>query len=314
MTVSTRPPTAGGGSLMGVVPYRIMESVSVRSRYVSLTDAMIHSLESEEWRPDYVVCLDKSGRPVAWLLRALWPVLAREPGTPFQQNVVPPLPQFRFVNIDREQWWDQTGATETGTVDVTKVPVEAIDSLRSVFVKAPGSPGTSPFESSAWLDGRRILVVDEVSNTGDTLRIASGLLARAFPTADIRGDHWMSPGTSIDRSGLRRTANVPIWYRDDTWHGRLIGNRLDPDNPPATARNRTGGLFLSTRPRVPDALGRQLRDEVASLAQDVREGRLLARPAGSRDLDDWLGRILGLYGFEDPRAFTAAREIQDRAG
>lgn len=46
VTVFTRSPTAGGGSLMGVVPYRIMESVSLRSRYVSLTDSMIHSLES----------------------------------------------------------------------------------------------------------------------------------------------------------------------------------------------------------------------------------------------------------------------------
>ena len=65
-------------------------------------------------------------------------------------------------------------------------------------------------------------------NTGDTLRIAVGLFRRAFPTADVRGEHWMVPGTAVDLSGTRRTSEVPVWYRSDTWAGRLVGNRMDP--------------------------------------------------------------------------------------
>lgn len=41
--------------------YSILEPVALRSRYVTLTDALIHRLEGHDgWTPDYVVCLDKS--------------------------------------------------------------------------------------------------------------------------------------------------------------------------------------------------------------------------------------------------------------
>ena len=205
--------------------YSILEPASLRSRYATLTDALIYRLEGHDgWIPDYVVCLDKSGRPVAWLARALWPILARTPGTDFTQARVPPMPQFRFVNIDREQWWSYTGGSEFGVIDVSKVPEQAIAALRRVFLPQADSV-------AAWLDGRRVLIVDEVKNTGDTLQIARGLFARAFPTADVRTTHWMDPGSTRDRSGMRRTSEVPVWYRADIWQGRLVGNRLDPDNP-----------------------------------------------------------------------------------
>lgn len=283
--------------------YRILEPVSLRSRYVTLTDALIHRLEGHDgWVPDYVVCLDKSGRPVAWLVRELWPVLARTPGSDFAHGQIPTLPQFRFVNIDREQWWGYTGGTEFGLIDVSKVPDEAIATLRRVFLPHADSP-------TAWLDGQQVLIVDEVKNTGDTLQIACGLFMRAFPTADVRIAHWMDPGSTRDRSGMRRTSEVPVWYRADIWQGRLVGNRLDPNNPRTTDRNCEGCLFLSTRPSTPDERGRRLRKEVSQLAADVAAGRLLARP--STDRDDWDRRVELLYGFTDPRAFTDARRQQD---
>lgn len=286
--------------------YSILEPVALRSRYVTLTDVLIHRLEGHDgWTPDYVVCLDKSGRPVAWLVRALWPVLARTPGTDFDDRRIPQMPKFRFVNIDREQWWGHTGGSEFGVIDVSKVPGSAITALRRVFLPHADS-------STAWLDGQRVLVVDEVKNTGDTLQIARGLFGRAFPTADVRTAHWMDPGRTRDRSGLRRTSEVPVWYRADTWQGRLVGNRLDPDNPRSTTRNREASLFLSTRPRVPDDRGRRLRQEVAQLAADVAAGTLLARPCAERD--DWDRRVEVLYGFTDPRSFTNTRLRQDTAG
>ena len=164
--------------------------------------------------PHYFVCLDKSGRPVAWLVRALWPVLARTPGTDFADAVIPSMPAFRFVNIDREQWWSHTGGSEFGVIDVSKVPAESIAKLRRVFLPRADS-------LNAWLDDKRVLVVDEVKNTGDTLQIARGLFERAFPTADVRIAHWMDPGNFTDPSGMRRTSDVPVWYRADTWQGRL---------------------------------------------------------------------------------------------
>ena len=292
-------------SVGGRVDYKILEPAGLRSRYVTLTDALIHRLEGHDgWVPHYVVCLDKSGRPVAWLVRALWPVLARTPGTDFADAVIPSMPAFRFVNIDREQWWSHTGGSEFGVIDVSKVPAESIAKLRRVFLPRADS-------LNAWLDDKRVLVVDEVKNTGDTLQIARGLFERAFPTADVRIAHWMDPGNFTDPSGMRRTSDVPVWYRADTWQGRLVGNRLDSDNPRTTRRNVEASLFLSTRPVVPDQRGRRLRLEGAQLAADVAAGELLARPCSDRDNGDWDRRIEVLYGFTDPRAFTSARKEQD---
>lgn len=289
--------------------YTVLTGVQRRSHYVTLTDRLISVLEGGSgWRPDEVVYLDKSGRPVAWLVRALWPVLAREPGTEYSAGVVPPRPGTRMVNIDREQWWELTGGTESGLVDVARVPQESVAALRAVFLRRQPRAGEPVWEIPAWLDGVRILVVDEVSNSGDTLRIATGLISRAFPTSEVKGDHWMTPGTVTDRRGFSRVQDVPVWYQSSTWTGRLVGNRLDARNPPATWRGERGAMFLSTRPRLPDASGRRLRSEAALLARDVSDGRLLAVPSGLRD--DAVERIRALYGYQDPREFTAARIAQ----
>jgi hypothetical protein len=127
----------------------------------------------------------------------------------------------------------------------------------------------------------------------------------------MRTTHWMDPGSTLDRGGMRRTSDVPVWYRADTGQGRLVGNRLDPNNPGTTARNREASLFLSTRPVVPDERGRRLRQEVALLATDVESGRLPARPCTDRDDRD--RRVEVLFGFTNPRIFTFAQKTQDDA-
>ncbi|MFT4189003.1 MAG: hypothetical protein QM621_10535 [Aeromicrobium sp.] len=86
--------------------YAILTPAAMRSAYVTLTDKLIHRIEQHDSDdPLSLLFLDKSARPVAWFVRALWPVLARVPGTPFADGQVPPMPPMRFANIDREQWW-----------------------------------------------------------------------------------------------------------------------------------------------------------------------------------------------------------------
>lgn len=291
----------------GTPKYTILTPIALRSRYVTLTDRLITRLEGHDgWRPDDVIYLDKSGRPVAWLVRALWPVLARTPGTAYTDHAIPTPPVTHFTNIDREHWWTLTGATESGHINIDDIPATAITALRTTFLRQ--RPTSRPaHETPSWLDQRRILVVDEVSNTGDTLRIATGLIQRAFPTADVASDHWMSPGSTRDPGGLTRTANVPVWYRSDSWEGRLVGDRLDSRSPPTSWRNKAGALFQSTRPRPPDHKGRRLRAEINALAVEVAAGTLLATPSLARDEASIDDRIRALYGHTDPRAFTAAR-------
>lgn len=293
--------------------YRILAPPSLRSAYVTLTDALIERLEPLCGSDLHLLFLDKSGRPVAWLLRALWSVLARTPGTEYQDGRVPRMPSMSFANIDREQWWDVTGASETGVVDVDRVPEWTVAGLRAAYALRRPSRLDSIWAAPTFLDGRHVVVVDEVSNTGDTLRIATGLVARAFPDTVVDGAHWMTPGSVVDsRSGQRRTASVPIWYRSDTSAGRLVGNRLAP-GVGTSWRGQVGAEFLSTVPPERDARGLRLRAEVARLAVDLSSGVLLARPASARGDDDMEQRIRLMYGYTDVREFTAARLRQDAA-
>lgn len=64
--------------------------------YVQRTDALITKLDGTVWRPNFVIYLDKSARPVSWPSRELWDALAArdESGAPTTR------PQSLFVNID----------------------------------------------------------------------------------------------------------------------------------------------------------------------------------------------------------------------
>lgn len=291
--------------------FAILTPASMRSQYVTLTDKLIHRIEShDDVEKLHLLFLDKSARPVAWFVRALWPILARVPGTEFSAGCVPPIPRMSFANIDREQWWSQTGASEVSNVDVSRVPLAELASFRGAFLRSRPNSKADVWEMPAWLDGRSVLVVDEVSVTGDTLRIAEGLTCAAFPTAMVSSTHWMTPGSKRDGSGLARVADVPVWYRSDSVEGRLVGNRLASERKGAHWRGSVGALFMSTVPPVADAKGVRLRREVAQVAQDVADGSLLAAPSSSRDIDEIIDRIESLYGYSDPRMFTDARLAQ----
>lgn len=303
--------------------YVIMNSVAMRARYTTLTDTLIVRIcdhLDRTGRLPHLLFLDKSGRPVAWLVRALWPVLARYPGTVFGEGRVPPMPVCHFANIDREQWWNQTGGSETGDIDVNRVPLATIAGLRAAFLTrelAPVPPATI-MAATSFLDDCDVLVIDEVSVSGDTLTIARGLVHRAFPAehgTSVQATHWMTPGMKVNpRSGQREPDDMVIWYTDSTEWGRLVGNRRSANHRGTNWRGRLGIDFLSTVPTQRDRRGLTLRHEAAQLADDVRAGRLLARPSSSRPAADQKERIRVLYGFDDPRAFTAARldaEAQD---
>lgn len=293
--------------------WKILESAARRSRYVTITDRLIHRLERV---PDpgrsHILYLDKSGRPVAWLVRALWPLLARTPGTSYSGGHVPPMPTMSFANIDREQWWDVTGASETGMIDVGRVPVEQVAQLRMAYLRRRPDrldPARS-WELPTWLDGRTILVVDEVRASGDTLTIAEGLVRRAFPQCDVQSVHWMAPPVQRDRrSGVAQQIENPVWYSSDIVEGRLVGNRMAPGRG-SNWRGRIAPLFLSTVPYQQDTRGLQLRREVGRLARDVAERRILVAPAPTRDLDDAVERIRAIYGYTDLQRFTADRLAQ----
>lgn len=116
----------------------------LQTEYVRLTDTLVHKIvdgvkvtspetgETSKEKVDYVVWLDKSARPVSWLLRDLWPILAKD-----AEGNIPELPQSRFVNIDRNQWTNTIDPNGVGSSDVSKIDKSIVRSLRSIFLNNP---------------------------------------------------------------------------------------------------------------------------------------------------------------------------------
>src|SRR4051812_9696807 len=98
--------------------YRILDTPELRVKYLHLTDEMINKIAQQG--TEAAVFLDKSARPVAWLMHNLWDQLAprNDDGT------IPPEPEIKFMNIDREQWGAVLGRSESGVIDISRVPAE----------------------------------------------------------------------------------------------------------------------------------------------------------------------------------------------
>lgn len=291
----------------------------LRTEYVELTDKLIYQMtdgvivdtesgEKEKVKPDYVVWLDKSARPVSWLTKELWPTLAAD-----KDGNVPEMPQFRYVNIDREQWINDVDPNGTGRVDIDNVGPGIIKSLRSVFVKpeARGEELTDAIDyAPTEFDGKTILIIDEVIATGRTLDIAKKFFTKAFPEARFATAHWMGGVTSI--KGATGNADLPVWYKSEEVRGRGVGNRNEALSGNSKSRaQRLGRWFLSTRFSKPDQDSLRLRRELKQLADDVRTHEVLYVPAISRDEDDIEERATRINGMSFEEWIAKRRAIFD---
>jgi hypothetical protein len=292
----------------------------LRSEYVKRTDELIRVLtegvnvedpdtkEKTVQIPDYVIWLDKSARPVAWLTKELWPKLAPTPG-----RVVPKMPESRFVNIDREQWKNAIDLSGSSRVEIDKLDKSIIRSLRSIFVQPKykqNGLSESIDEAPSELDGNTILIVDEVNASGKTLEIAQGFFRRAFPHTRIAGVHWMGGQTAqMNTGGTISMGNVdlPVWYREDTALGRGVGNRDDRiSSKSPSITQKLGSTFLSTRHLEKDELSDQLRKELKQLAHDPE---VLIIPSTQRI--DFEERAIALNGLASLQDYVAKKKALD---
>lgn len=250
----------------------------LRMEYIQRTDRLIHTItdgveirdpdtgELSKKRPDTVIFLDKSARPVAWLMRALWNKLAID-----ENEGIAEQPDIRFLNIDRKQWVNTLDIEGNGVLDINRLDKTILRSLRSIFVSPIDKQDglTEKIDiAPASLDGKTILVVDEVHATGRTLSIAQKLLQASFPTAQIAGIHWMSGVSNIGQA--TGNADLPVWYKQDDPRGRGVNDRMkDPSRQQSgNLTQNLGKWFLSTPFRIPDKKSNQLRAEIKNLAHD----------------------------------------------
>jgi hypothetical protein len=256
--------------------YKILNSPELRAKYITLTDGLICKLIQN--KTDVAIFLDKSARPVAWLVKELWETLApKDPDT----GEIMPIPEMKFLNIDREQWGAITGRSEdrVGGINVSRIPSERIEELQDLYAPIAGS---SQLGDKSLLTGKHVTVVDEVRMSGDTLKMAEKILQRAFPDAiSVDGEYWME---SLARRQSQTSAiiggEVPVWYSDETVTGRLVANRDTTKSMASpSSRQRTGRYWLSARFRQPDQSGRKLKEEIKELSKDLKTNRILYMPS-----------------------------------
>jgi len=274
--------------------YHILYSSEIRAKYLTLTDELIRRMA--EQKTDVAIFLDKSARPAGWLVNEFWDDLApKDPNT----GETPKKPYIKYLNIDREQWGPFIGRSEdrTGGINVNRIPSQSIQDLRDVMARIPG---VTPSDEETLLTNKRVMVVDEVRSSGDTLRMAESILKRAFPDAvEVDGVYWMlKPAERDERSGALISGEVPVWYSDRTNEGRLIANRDATKSRAAGTRvQAAGALWLSTLFRGGhDEKGRQLKQEVKHLAEDLRNHKLPYMPTPEYPIDIQAQRISSLNG------------------
>lgn len=295
----------------------------LRMEYITLTDklisrvqegARVHNPETNaiEYQPfDNIIFLDKSARPVSWLMRAFWDRLATE-----EDGSKTPMPRMNFLNIDREQWIGQVDQEGAGLVDVSHLSPSIIRSLRSIFVglhdKKDGISEKID-DAPASIDSKNVLIIDEVRSTGRTMAIAKKLLERAFPTTHFEGEYWMGGQAArlIRQSARTKTvaygnADLPVWYREDSEYGRGVGNRqVDHLSVNASTTQQLGRWFLSRRFEEGDPKADRLRAEIKHLANSPD---VPIRPDPYRD--DYDERLARLNGTTTGLAEAAIRRIQ----
>ena len=283
----------------------------LRTEYLHLTDDLIYQLEGtlevgEQGevvkRPEAVIFLDKSARPLAWLLKEVWPLLAREPGTRFEDGKVPPMPEMYFLNIDREQWVHTVDPQGVGAMDIRNIDDSILRSLRSIFVEPKyktaengqddlGDVGDAP----TYLDGKTVLIVDEVRSSGRTAEYSKAFLEKAIPEAEFKITHWMKGMTQIGQAVGNR--DIPVWYKEDDVYGRGVADRNDTRSERSTSQTqRLGRYFLSTRHNRTDHDADRLRQDFAHLRFDLENQDVLFYPGGLRELDDIEERVVAVNG------------------
>lgn len=256
--------------------HKIIDNKQPKTEKININDNLMHYVQDtallisvidgslkNESPFDHIIYLDKSARPVSWLVNMLWNVFAAKDST---GNIIK-RPPHTYVNIDRSPWFRNVGisvsddgrkkdngelARYTDFLEAAKagklLPAH-IAPLRALFIEGGIDTENADeiMNTPTILDGKRVLIVDEVSRTGSTLSIAEYLFEQAVPdAARIIGDYfWHPQEPAIMVNGESVLTSLPVWYDPNTLTGRGIGG-LEPDY----FKQRYGNYLLDTVHRI----------------------------------------------------------------
>lgn len=279
---------------------------------------------------DCVVFLDKSARPISYLVSEFWDLLAKpDVGKP----------EFSHVNIDKEIWlqmmhvpMNRIQKPKPEDFDFSKIDSDLLEDrvrqLRAVYVTPQCIDQVNEDDlSNIWdlkttLDGRNVAILDEVESSGYTLKTALELYKRSFPNTKFSTLYWTSPRKiqwfveESDGNVSKEFAAswVPFWYDSETSSGRGIGE-IDPvfSEQSSDIRQRLGKFILSTPYHrvieerfelITDKMSEETYSDLDLLVHRFKSGNILYRPHPERP--DFEERALTSNGFSTIQDFAKA--------
>lgn len=254
-------------------------------------------------KTDHVIYLDKSARPVSWLVDDFWSSFTDAP-----------KPETSYLAIDRRPWFERVGINLIGHEEIelpdgSKRPANGSDfweyfekvpedekkdwlaRIRALYIEG-GIESEDPdkiMNTPTVLDDKNLLVIDEVSRSGATLDIATGLMKRAIPElASVNGHVFWNDIFTKNGTDTQMGA-TPVWYPQDAsdWRGRGVKDiderwyeRRYQENPSNKALAEYYGAFvlgvpLRNKEEEPGQLSWKLRAEITKMRNDYEDGRIL---------------------------------------
>lgn len=285
---------------------------------IQLSDHFLDGAPRHEGPVDHAIYLDKSARPVNFLVREIWDSLSD--GT---------RPKSSFLNIDKEDWLREMGISDVQNPDMDTVSLDQLDPefrrdmtarLRAVFLSPDDLRDLNEdnVAEEAWhkptlLDGKHVAIVDEVKSSGATLSIAELLLKEAIPEADWEPVYWSVPprvswhvydSDGNETSKEFAASSVPVWYDATTPHGRgnIAGKDIEWSQNSSNLRQRIGKYVIGTVPidengaRKPlDQTSKQVHHDLRHLASRFKQGEMTYVPSLDRDTSDYKARVEAYY-------------------
>lgn len=253
------------------------EMKDVAWEYLRCTKRLIE--EINEGNFDAVMYLDKSARPVSWFVRTFWQEMSKKN----DQNEPLKQPMIGFLNVNgQDEIWKKTESEEKNedpsqqkydfyninlSEDENKKNLkkykEKVLAIRAIFSRGALSENNWMEEvmKDSDLDGKRILIVDEVKATGRTLNITKQLIEAAFPDSLIGGVYFWDSDFTID-DDKSQMHSVPAWFSKKDMGGRGVGdvdevyyNEKTSDNKYKISDNRYRiGSFILSSPFYKDKI------------------------------------------------------------
>lgn len=297
------------------------------------TIAVLSGDDEKYPKADEVIYLDKSARPVSWMVGLFWNDFTNEK-----------RPHPSYLAIDRREWFKRTGTDIDGNEYVDghmatfsdfkkeNVTDRDIAAIRALYI--PGGIETEDIDeimnTPTGLEGKNITIIDEVKRSGSTAAIAQYLVSRAIPeAASVNVYTYWDQGFKILDNGEHQMRGAPVWYSHSSAAGRGIGDvneaffqqRHEKFQTPKTRAQAFGAIVLGQYIDLGNEANgsnpsRHLAEEMRKMHDEYMAGHILPKaPAMEHEgiQEIWMKRCesLGIKfipakdAYNDPRSYIS---------